>query len=78
MVPAILNESGEELEGESEGYLVRRDSSGWDAASVLMAAPVTGVQAAVARCDEDRLREPRTLREHLLQEVSRLLRNGRR
>lgn len=23
VVPAILNESGEELEGESEGYLVR-------------------------------------------------------
>lgn len=61
VVPAILNESGEELEGESEGYLVRRDSSGWDAASVLMAPPVAGVQAAVARRDEDRLREPSTL-----------------
>lgn len=58
MVPAILNESGEELEGETEGYLVRRDALGWEAPSVLTGLPVTGVQTAVARRDEDRVREP--------------------
>lgn len=43
MVPAILNESGEELDGETEGYLVRRDSLGRTALPVLTAAPVAQV-----------------------------------
>lgn len=43
MVPAILNESGEELEGETEGYLVRRESFGWEAVSILTGLPVTQV-----------------------------------
>lgn len=43
MLPAILNESGEELEGETEGYLVRRDPPGWEALPVLTALPATQV-----------------------------------
>lgn len=43
MVPAILNESGEELEGEKEGYLVRREPPSWEAVSFLTAPPVTQV-----------------------------------
>lgn len=39
VVPAILNESGEELEGETEGYLVRRDPSAREAAPLLTVCP---------------------------------------
>lgn len=76
VVPAILNESGEELEGPSEGYLVRIGGIFFFSFILFPPSPFAdrpsllcrhaGVQAAVAGCDEDRLWEPREIRNHLL------------
>lgn len=65
-MPAILNESGEELEGPSEGYLVGSAAIrisvklGTRRKGVMSDLSLqTGVQAAVARRDEDGVRQSR-------------------
>lgn len=86
VVPAILNESGEELEGPSEGYLVRiiiihmSWTDLWLVSRVLTCVRClpTGVQTAVARFDEDSVRKPPEVWNRLLQEVPRILRHRRR
>lgn len=93
VVPAILNESGEELDGPCEGYLVSiSDHDNNDQSdicnsttclwllllSVRLSVRPSGVQTAVAGCDEDGVREPSAFRDDLLQEVSGILRDRRR